>query len=168
MEPSSPIVSQQRSEARWPAYAAALWALLFAAYSFYGAAGGDLGVDQLARDIREEAEERDPGFVAELWVAGVLKLAAAALAIALAVRLGRAPRSRALLIVAWLLAAGLLVYGAANLVQFGLMKAGAISTPESVGSYAVDWYLFLWEPIWLLGGIAFAAAAWVYRRHTPS
>jgi Protein of unknown function (DUF3995) len=168
MRASSPIVPRQRSHARWPAYAAAIWAFAFAAYSFYGALGGDLGVDQLARDIREEAEKRDPGFVAQLWVAGVLKVAAAALAILLALRLGQTPRSRSLLIVASLLAAGLLIYGAANLIQFGLMKAGAISTPESVGSYAVDWYLFFWEPIWLIGGIAFAAAAWAYRRHAPS
>jgi ABC-type Fe3+ transport system permease subunit len=132
MPASSPIVSWQRSRARWPGYAAALWALAFAAYSFYGALGGDLGVDQLARDIREDAEVRDPGFVAELWVAGALKVVAASLAIALAIRLGYAPRNRALLIAGWLLAGGLLIYGAANIVQFGLMKVGAISTPDSV------------------------------------
>ena len=158
---------RQRSPATWPAYAAAVWAVLFAAYSIYGALGGELGVDQLARDIREDAEARESGFVAELWVAGALKLVAAALALALAFRLGQSPRSRVLLIAGWLLAAGLLIYGAANMVQFGLMKAGAISTPDSVGDYAVDWYLFLWEPIWLIGGIAFAAAAWSYQRHTP-
>jgi hypothetical protein len=160
-------VPRQRSHATWPAYAAAVWAVLFAAYSIYGALGGELGVDQLARDIREDAEARDTGFVAELWVAGALKLVAAAIALALAFRLGHRPRSRVLLIAGWLLAAGLLIYGAANMVQFGLMKAGAISTPDSVGDYAVDWYLFLWEPIWLIGGIAFAAAAWSYQHHTP-
>jgi hypothetical protein len=168
MPASSPITSPQSSHPRWPAYAAATWALLFAAYSFYGALGGELGVDQLAADIRDQAEERDPGFVAELWVAGVLKLLAAVLAAILAVRLGRAPRRRVLVICSWLLAAGLLIYGAANMVQFGLMKAGAIDTPDSVGTYAVDWYLFLWEPIWLLGGAAFAAAAWAYQRYTPA
>jgi hypothetical protein len=167
MPSSSPIASPQRSHARLPAYAAVAWSLLFAAYSFYGALGGELGVDQLAADIREDAEARESGFVAELWVAGALKLVAAALALALAFRLGQAPRNRVLLVAGWLLAAGLLVYGAANMVQFGLMKAGAIDTPDSVGTYAVDWYLFLWEPIWLLGGAAFAAAAWAYQRHTP-
>jgi Protein of unknown function (DUF3995) len=161
-------VPPQRSRARWPAYAAATWALLFAAYSFYGALGGDLGVDQLAAEIREQAEEREPGFVAELWIAGALKVAAAGLGIALALRLGRRPRNRPLLIAGGLLAGGLLIYGTANLVQFGLMKVRAITTPDSVGAYAVDWYLFLWEPIWLVGGVAFAAAAWAYGRNTPS
>jgi hypothetical protein len=161
-------VPPQRSHARWPGYAAATWALLFAAYSFYGALGGDLGVDQLAAEIREQAEEREPGFVAELWIAGALKVGAAGLGIALAIRLGQRPRNRPLLIAGGLLAAGLLTYGTANLVQFGLMKVGAITTPDSVGPYAVDWYLFLWEPIWLIGGGAFAAAAWAYRRNTPS
>jgi hypothetical protein len=63
---------QRAPRAAWWAWAAATWALAFAAYSLYGALGGELGVDQLANDIREQAEDRDPGFVAQLQVAGVL------------------------------------------------------------------------------------------------
>lgn len=149
---------------RWPAYAAAAWALAFSGYSIYGALGGELGVDQLANDIRQQAEDRDLGFVAQLWAAGILKLLLAGLALALVRPWGRALPRRALLIATWLVAAGLLLYGAANMVQFGLMELDLTDTPSSVGAEAVDWYLFLWEPIWLLGGVLFGASAWTFGR----
>jgi hypothetical protein len=158
---------QRAPRAAWWAYAAATWALAFAAYSFYGALGGELGVDQLASDIREQAEDRDPGFVAQLWVAGALKLAIAILALALVRPWGRALPDRLPRIAACVVAIGLLLYGGVNEVQFGLMKLDLIDTPDSVGAYAVDWYVFLWEPTWLLGGCLFAAAAWSFGRANP-
>jgi hypothetical protein len=153
--------------ADWWAYAAACWAFAFALYSLYGALGGDLGVDQLANDIREQAEERDPGFVAQLWAAAALKLIVGLLALALVQDWGRTIPSRPLRVATWLVAIGLIVYGAANLIRFGLMDLGVIDTPDSVGSYAVSWYVFLWEPIWLLGGVLFAAAAWRFGASSP-
>jgi hypothetical protein len=155
---------QRAPGAGWWAYAAAAWALAFAAYSFYGALGGELGVDQLANDIRQQAEDRDPGFVAELWVAGALKLAVAFLALALVRSWGKVVPDRAIRIATWVVAIGLLIYGAVNEVQFALMKLELIDTPDSVGAEAVNWYLFLWEPIWLLGGCLFAAAALSFGR----
>jgi hypothetical protein len=65
---------------------------------------------------------------------------------------------------AWAVAIGLLPYWGANMVRFGLMKLHLIDTPDSVGPDAADWYVFLWEPIWLLGGCLFAAAAWSFAR----
>jgi hypothetical protein len=155
---------QTAPRAEWWAYGAACWAFAFALYSLYGALGGDLGVDQLANEIREQAKERDSGFVAQLWAATALKVIAGLLALALVQDWGRAIPSPALRIAAWLVAIGLIVYGASNLIRFGLMDLGVIDTPDSVGSYAVSWYVFLWEPIWLLGGVLFAAAAWRFDR----
>jgi hypothetical protein len=141
------------------AYAAAAWAFAFALYSLLGALGSDLGVDQLAADIREQAEDRDSGFVAQLWAAAVLKALVGVLALALVRDWGRRLPQRALRIAAWVVAIGLLLYGGTNLIRFALMDLGAIETPDSVGDYAVSWYVFLWEPIWLLGGVLFALAA---------
>jgi hypothetical protein len=53
----------------------------------------------------------------------------------------------------------LTLYGAANLVQHGLMEAGIVDTPDGLGSDAVTWHLALWDPWWLLGGILFLLAA---------
>lgn len=51
----------------WLAFA---WALLFAALTFYWAAGGTAGVHTLSKAIREPALRRDGGFVAILWATG--------------------------------------------------------------------------------------------------
>jgi Protein of unknown function (DUF3995) len=146
------------------AFAAALWALVFAAMSFYWAAGGTLGLETLGNEIEREAEAREPDTVALIWVTGALKVVGAALALALARRWSHAFLSRA---VGWAgLAVGILliVYALANFAQHGLMAAGAVDTPESLGASAVDWHLVLWDPFWLLGGVLFTAAAWRYRR----
>ena len=39
------------------------------------------------------------------------------------------------------------------------MALGALDIPADVGRAAVAWYIFLWEPIWLLGGLLFLATA---------
>ena len=35
---------------------------------------------------------------------------------------------------------------------------------ESSDPATVPWYLFLWEPIWLVGGLLFLATAWDHTR----
>ncbi len=50
-------------------------------------------------------------------------------------------------------------YGAFGLAEFGLMALGALDIPADVGRAAVAWYVFLWEPTWLLGGLLFLATA---------
>ena len=59
---------------------------------------------------------------------------------------------------------GLALYGAVNLAVFALMALGAREVPASVGDDAVVWYLALWEPLWILGGAPFLAAARSTRR----
>jgi hypothetical protein len=144
---------------RWPAYAAAAWALLFAALSFYWAAGGRLGVDTLARPIRERATARDPDFMRIVWATGVLKVVAALLALALVHPWGRSIPRRMLLVAGWAAGAVLVLYGGMGMVGAGLAELGVTeaSDPETV-----RWYLFLWEPVWLVGGALFLLAAWDY------
>jgi hypothetical protein len=59
-----------------------------------------------------------------------------------------------------LLGAALLLYGAANAMQHALVVAGALEAPEAVGEYAVRWHLFLWDPVWIAGGVLFALTGW--------
>jgi Protein of unknown function (DUF3995) len=146
------------------AYAAAAWALLFAAMSFYWALGGTLGLDTLGNELEREARAREPETLALVWVTGLLKVAGAALALALVRPWGRRLPRRLLLFAAWAAGLGLLAYALANFVQHGLMEAGAVDTPEALGSYAVTWHLALWDPFWLLGGLLFTAAARRYGR----
>lgn len=149
---------------RWPAYAAAAWSFAFAALSFYWAAGGTVGAETLGNEIERLSEERDSGFVAELWVTAVLKVLGGLLALALAQPQQDLIPRRALGIAGWIAGGLITLYGAANLVQHGLMEAGAVDTPDGLGSEAVTWHLALWDPWWLLGGILFLLAAREYRR----
>jgi hypothetical protein len=132
--------------------------------SFFWAAGGTTGIETLGNEIERRAREREPGFVTEVWVTGVLKVVVGLLALAPVRPWGRRLPRRALVITTWVVGAGLALYGVANLIQHGLMKAGAIDTPSGLGSDAATWHLLLWDPWWLLGGVLFIAAAWSARR----
>jgi Protein of unknown function (DUF3995) len=146
------------------AYAAAAWALLFAAMSFFWALGGTLGLDTLGNEIEREARAREPDAIALVWVTGLLKVVGAGLALALVMPWGRRLPRRLLLPAAWAVGLLLLAYALANFVQHGLMKAEVIDTPEALGSSAATWHLVFWDPFWLLGGVLFTAAAWRYGR----
>lgn len=73
---------------RWFAYAAALWAFLFAALSFYWGLGGRAGAATLDPALMAAAD--DPWFVAiGLWGVGVVKALGGLVALALVLPWGR-------------------------------------------------------------------------------
>jgi hypothetical protein len=134
---------------------------VFAAMSFYWAAGGMAGAETLGTKISELAHEREPGFVATLWITAVVKLLGGGFALALA-RPWR--HRRLLLVVAWAVAGFLLLYGLANFVQHGLMQAGVVDVPAGLGGKGVRWHLALWDPFWTAGGVLLALAAAQFAR----
>jgi Protein of unknown function (DUF3995) len=121
------------------AYAACAWALIFAVPSFVWAAGVDLGTETIAADV-EAAGIADPMLLA---VTGVLRVLAGLVALALVRPWGRRIPRRLLLVAAWGAAASFLAYAVVNLVDHGLMEAGARSIPEELGADAVRWHLLL-------------------------
>jgi Protein of unknown function (DUF3995) len=148
----------------WAAYAAAAWAFLFAVPSFYWAAGGEIALDTLAVELERDARERDSGTVALTWFTGALKVVGGLVALSLVRPWGaRIPR-RLRLVAALGAGVGLALYGAAGLVEKILMETGAINVSAPFGSDRVIWYLLLWDPYWLLGGILFLLAALRFRR----
>jgi len=142
---------------------AAAWALGFAALSAYWALGGAVAAGAVAQRLAEQAEAREPGFLALLWAAAAAKALLALLAFALRRPLRRAARCRAVA-AASIAGAALVLYGAGGFADFVLMASGARAVPAEVGEHAVAWYLVLWEPLWILGGTAFLLAA---RRALP-
>ncbi len=109
----------------------------------------------LAKGLREEAQARDAGFVAVLWLTAALKVGAAALALALVRPWGRALPRRLLLMGGWVTAGLLTAYGSLGLASAALAELGVV---ESTDPATVRWYLFLWEPYWVAGGLLFLAA----------
>ncbi|HLZ71813.1 MAG TPA: DUF3995 domain-containing protein [Dehalococcoidia bacterium] len=155
------ISSKRSPSLAWAGYAAFAWAMLFAALSFYWAAGGAAGVETNAPAITRLVLARDPVWIAILWATGALKVLAGLLALALVQRWGRVLPRRLLLAAGWAAFAIMALYeGAASLVQHALMVSGAISTPAGLGETSARWHLFLWDPWWLLGGVLFGLAAW--------
>ena len=164
-----PIVPARASSTARPwstdgaAYAACAWAVVFAAASFYWAAGGTAGEDTVGGVIT-----RLPGIVALLWVTGALKVIGALLALALVRPWGRVLPRWLLLTLSWAGGVGLTAYGAIPLVVNGLMVAGVLHGPGPVDWTLMRWHVFLWDPWWLLGGLLFVAAAWSYQRRTQA
>lgn len=157
---TSPTANRQRRSPTWAAYAACVWAWLFAAMSFYWAAGGTVGLATLGRTIERLALMRDPVMVAVGgWGAGIAKVIGGLLALALVRPWGRGIPPRILRAAVWLAGILLALYGAANLIQHGLMVARLIRVPDGLGETAASWHLFFWDPFWLLGGILFLLAA---------
>lgn len=138
------------------AYAAAAWAFVFAAMSFYWALGGRLGIGTQAVTISERVDEA--GFVALLWATGALKVVAGLLALALVRPWGRRFAPRLVVWAASATAALLLIYGTLGLVQAILWETGVHDIPAQVGATAARWKLIFWDPFWMLGGLLFLLA----------
>jgi hypothetical protein len=162
LEPPAGQVSQPL---KWAGYAAAIWAFLFAAMSFYWALGGRIGLDTIGDAITRPALAGDPTILAIVWITGALKVVAGVVALALVRPWGRTIPRWTPLLAGWGASALFLVYGAANLVQDTLIVAGAIATPAGLGATAARWHLFFWDPWWLLGGVFFALATRSFSRH---
>lgn len=140
---------------QWVAALACGWALLFAALSFFWAAGGHTGLQPL-----EQAPEASRGlWAATNIVAGLLKVGGGLLALALVYLGGRPRLHRALLIAAWIGGIGFCLYGGLGLISDILHVTGIIDDPATRHWFMV--YLVLWDPYWMLGGILYVAIAWL-------
>jgi hypothetical protein len=150
----------------WVAYAACGWAFLFAALSFYWALGGTAGAATVSPEIAQLARAHVPWFIAVLWITAILKVFSGFVALALIQPWGRMVPSWILLILAWGAGTLLFVHGGLFFAVGVLALSGAISvrTPETV----LRWDTFLWGPWWLIGGILFLLAAWIYVRRLPN
>ncbi|MER5808503.1 DUF3995 domain-containing protein [Streptomyces sp. NPDC002033] len=150
---------------RWPGFAVAAWGFLFAVPSFHWAMGGTFGAQStVAPELIKLADDRVAWFLAVLWVTGFLKLFGALVGIGLTRRRGK--WTGRLMVFCGGGAAVLLVWHGCLFVVHGvLVEAGARAVaPDLAG--LTHWYLYLWGPWFIAGGLAFAAAATHYvRRH---
>ncbi len=150
--------TRQSRWAIWVAYAACGWALLFAALSFFWAAGGRTGLHPLELEVA-------PGNA--VWIvinlgAGIIKGLIGLFALALVHVWGQIVPRKLLRAGTWVLGGGMFLYGSLGLVSDVLHLTGTIGDPAN-GKWFF-WYLVLWDPWWVLGGVLYIAVVWFTRR----
>lgn len=138
--------------ASWPAYAAALWALVFGAIHFAWALGWRAGLTP------EQARNADTSPMFAVYALAVVAVCLLAIVIVLAMARPQQPRgervARLLGLAAWT--------GTAVLV----LRAGGSIVPTLQLLYSgrsIAW-IFPWEPWFWLGAALFAATTWRYHR----
>ncbi|WP_101392104.1 DUF3995 domain-containing protein [Streptomyces sp. TLI_146] len=149
----------------WPGYAAAAWGVLFAVPSFVWATGNAFGAQStVAPSLVKLARDGVPWFVAVLLVTGFLKLFGAL--IGLGLTRPRGSRIGRLMVFCGGGAATLLTWHGGLFVIHGvLVKAGVVSVePDLAG--LTGWYLYLWGPWFIIGGLTFAWATALHVRQS--
>ncbi|MFJ3934724.1 DUF3995 domain-containing protein [Streptomyces sp. NPDC090029] len=133
---------------------ACAWAVAFATLHFYWALGGDWGLRVSAGPL---AEERPGWFVAVgLWGAGALCLVGGVLGWLLTRPHPRGLAGRLVKALGWGVCAVLLVRGIAVEV---LLLTNTSGQEIDVSPEQRLWTLLLWNPWFLVGGLAFGLAA---------
>jgi hypothetical protein len=117
------------------------------------AAGGTLGVDQLAVSLQERADERETGFVA--LVHRNRQASGCDRATLARVRSSLRDVRKVLLVLCCARGALLDLYGLTDIV------ADSIRAVRGTMENAI-WYAVLWGPTWLLGGVLFLMTAWTF------
>lgn len=134
--------------------------------SFVWANGGTFGATTtVSPSLVRLAEDRVPWFIAVLWLTAFLKLFGAVVGFGLT-RLRGNGFSRVLVFCGGGAAVLLIWHGLLFVVQGILVETGITPIrPELLP--LTRWYLYLWGPWFVLGGLAFAIATTQYvRRHS--
>ena len=150
----------------WPAYAALLLGLLYAAVSVYWALGGEAGLATVGGPLEELARTRTPLALSVAWGAALLKGTAALLALPLVRPWGRRLPRRLLLLACWGASGVLILYGGSFVAVGALVLAGIIPGAPPERQFALRWHVALWDMWFLLWGLALAAATWLFMRRT--
>jgi hypothetical protein len=138
---------------------------LFAGISAFWGSGGRFGLDTVGGEIERRALAGDRSIIALVWATVALKLAGAALALALVRPWGRRLPRRRVVLTAGVCAACLIAYGAVLEAGNTLVVIGIVR-PEAVDWRALRWHWWLWDLSFLIWGILLAAALRGFRRST--
>ena len=154
---------KQAELSKWPGYVAAVWGAAFAIPSFVWAAGSTFGAQStVSPSLVKLAQDRVPWFVAVLVITGLLKVFGAVLGVGLTRPRGRW-LGRTMVFCGGAAALLLTWHGGLFVVQGVLVKTGAFAVASAE---LINWYLYLWGPWFIAGGLAFAGAVGQYVRHS--
>lgn len=154
------------------AWVAAVLGTGHALVSAYWGAGGTALLDTIGGDLERWGRERNAGLVAALWAVAALKLVVAVAAPVLAgIGAGRLPawtRGRLPRRLGWVAAVTLTLYGGLLTATGLLVQAGVIDAAADADDKALAWHAYLWDPWFLLWGIAFVLSLRLSVARSPS
>jgi len=140
---------------RPPALSVAVLAgIVHGAFSLYWGAGGTWLIETIGEAVTGQ-------FAALAWV--LLVIGALKLALALGPLLVDAPWARVLY---WLGAGALILWGGLNTLTTNLMLGGVIALPEDVDRPALIGHAWIWDPLFLVWGVALAVGLWQRREES--
>jgi Protein of unknown function (DUF3995) len=148
----------------FPAWATFWWGLVFGGLNLYWSAGGEFLLNHLGKGIQQDVAEGDTALLVINTIGGLGKIALGCLALGTIARWGRRIPRRLHLGLLYTAGALLVLYGGASWTQMLLVELGVVDVPRSIGEEQVQWYLFLWEPAWILAGVLVILTAEAYRR----
>ncbi|KXO96054.1 hypothetical protein AXK56_00440 [Tsukamurella pulmonis] len=146
-----------RNPARTGFVVAAVAGSVHAAFSVYWGLGGDAQLETVGSVA--------DGFAGRRWllvVVGAAKGVAALVPLVLVLQCTAIPRL--LRGAMWAGAAALILWGAVNTASSALLAAGVLPRPaEGYDAAATVGHALLWDPLFLVWGLALAAGLWVTR-----
>lgn len=154
------------SQRTWPAIASAIWAILFGGLNLYWTFGGRWLTSRLGESLQESIAENDRQLMIANTIGGLGKLGLGALAITTILPVAVKIPTRVLSLLLITPGILMLLYGFANWSIVTASMLGLIDTPSSIGEASLVWYFWLWEPLWMIGGMLMLATWWVWRRST--
>lgn len=150
----------RRRWGRASALAAAVLGLASAAISGYWAAGGTALLDTIGGQIEQWGRQPDGAVTAALWAIAILK-AGVALAAPVIAGIPRSlplwTRSRVPRLLSWVAACVLTGYGAVLTTAGLLVLTSVIPSEAPSDPKALAWHAYLWDPWFLLWGLAFGS-----------
>lgn len=148
-----------------PAIATAVWAVFFGGLNIYWTFGGRWLTNHLGESLQTSIAENDQELLIANTVGGIGKLGLGALAIVTILPVAR--RIPPKLLAFLLLAPGvfMLLYGFANWSIVTAAMLDIIAMPSSIGEAQLSWYFWLWEPLWMIGGVLMLLTWRAWRRN---
>jgi hypothetical protein len=141
-------------------YLAALLPAAFALVNLSWAAGSPIGLSTLGGSVERLAVAGDRALLVANLVAVVVKLGLALLALLLVHPVGRRWPRTLLWTAGWLSAVALILYGGLQMLGVLLAGTGLVPPASPMPAEVFWWRLLLWEPWFLIWGIALMVTLW--------
>lgn len=154
-----------RTAARILVLGAAAIGLVHAAFSAYWALGGTWLLSTIGA-VAVEFASRAP-LESGLMLGAVALMKALAALIPVAVDARRMPAPRSWRAICWVGGPGIVLYGLVNIVVSGAVLLGILAPEGGYDRDAMIGHALLWDPLFLLWGLALTAWLWLTRPLVP-